>query len=391
MRIFTLAFLVTLAAPAYSSVVLLTPTEPATAGQAARFTLLVTNDTAQPWAYTPPATLALKLKTGTGSADLNLTAGVTSGNTTPIPVGGFRKFQYQGTLPPGVYGTVMVQAPDVAENQTALEIAAQKTQDNTAQVPKVAVKTAGASAVDDFQQKVTQAASAYEPVYFEVGTRDYTNAKFQLSFKYRFATPDDGAAPKFYERIYFGYTQMSIWNLQAASKPFEDSVYKPSLFYYNDNLFSTAGNGTGVGLETGLGHESNGRAGPDSRSINLAYIRPIVRLGDALDWHWTIAPKLYDYLEKDENPDIQRYRGYADVLVKFGKPRGWEFAALLRKGTRGSYGSLDASASYPLEYLPFGNLNGYIVLDYFTGYGEDLINYNQRMTSQLRLGLMIVR
>jgi outer membrane phospholipase A len=41
--------------------------------------------------------------------------------------------------------------------------------------------------------------------------------------------------------------------------------------------------------------------------------------------------------------------------------------------------------------VALGNLNGYILLQYFDGWGESLVAYNQRLPAQYRLGLMVVR
>src|SRR3546814_2275188 len=49
-----------------------------------------------------------------------------------------------------------------------------------------------------------------------------------------------------------------------------------------------------------------------------------------------------------------------------------------------------ADISYPIDRLIGGNLNFYLIGQAFTGYGENLLDYNRRMT-RLRLGLAIVR
>jgi len=46
------------------------------------------------------------------------------------------------------------------------------------------------------------------------------------------------------------------------------------------------------------------------------------------------APKVYAYLDKSDNPDIQHYRGYADWNFRYGREDGWVLATQLRTGTR---------------------------------------------------------
>jgi outer membrane phospholipase A len=40
--------------------------------------------------------------------------------------------------------------------------------------------------------------------------------------------------------------------------------------------------------------------------------------------------------------------------------------------------------------LGFGPVSGYFHVQFFAGYGEDILNYNQRFKSQIRLGFAIV-
>jgi outer membrane phospholipase A len=44
--------------------------------------------------------------------------------------------------------------------------------------------------------------------------------------------PDDLRSKAFLDNLYFAYTQASIWDLSADSRPFRDTTYSPQLFYY---------------------------------------------------------------------------------------------------------------------------------------------------------------
>lgn len=335
-----------------------------------------------------------------------------SGTITLGP-GQFRKVVYAAPLPALFRGIVRVVPEnwDAASTTISLDRAA-PTQPVAAAEP---LAPAGASAATATPTPTTQAAQGQpgpaippetpqraletglparitgnEPMYFAVGKNGHTNAKFQLSFKFRLLMPDSPDSRSLLDNLYFGYTQLSTWDLQAESKPFRDSNYRPSLFYYIPDTGWKSRWFTSLGIQTGLEHESNGLAGSESRSINMAFVKPILTFGDPTDYHWTVAPKLYAYLEKGENPDIAQYRGYVDLLVAYGKPNGWQFAAMLRKGTRGGYGSIDAQVTYPLARLIPGT-GGYLWFGYFNGYGEDLLDYNRRMHSQFRVGYSVVR
>ncbi|VVD73954.1 phospholipase [Pandoraea capi] len=232
--------------------------------------------------------------------------------------------------------------------------------------------------------------SSNEPMYIAFGKNGDANARFQLSFKFHILKPDNPASKSFLDNLYFGYTQLSIWNLEAESAPFRDSNYRPSFFYYVPDTGVRAGWFSSLGVAAGIEHESNGKAGDDSRSINTVFVKPILTFGNPSEYHWTVAPKLYAYLEKKDNPDIQNYRGYMDLLVLWGKPNGWQIGATLRKGMKRNYGSVDVQVTYPLGKLIPGT-GGYIWLGYFTGYGEDLLDYNHHSRSQVRIGYSVFR
>jgi outer membrane phospholipase A len=222
---------------------------------------------------------------------------------------------------------------------------------------------------------------SYEPMYFLIGPRVVVNAKFQISLRYQL-----------YKPLHISYTQTSLWDLESDSKPFYDSAYKPRVWVGEDHLFAP-GWCANLGGDAGLGHESNGKSGTDSRSINIAFVRPRARWGDSRGWHLDVEPMTYLYLEKEDNPDIQRYRGYCDLVVALAGPHGMQFAATLRKGAdhRLYVGSAQLDLSYDVGRLMGTRGGPYLQLQGFTGYGESIVDYNVRRESQIRLGLGLVR
>jgi len=247
--------------------------------------------------------------------------------------------------------------------------------------------------VDTRFQHFASKLSPSEPLYFAVGWRESTNAKFQISFKYRFLDPEGRAAERvpLLRSVYFGYTQTSLWDLGAASAPFFDTSYRPSLFVLRDGVHEL-GRRSRLGLRYGLEHESNGKGGDDSRSLNIAYVTPIVIADDVLGGRLRIAPKVYAYIgDLSDNPDIAEYRGYVDLHAEWLDPDGFGIALTLRKGTAAGRGSVQVDLSYPLDRLLGGNLDAYLHVQYFNGWGETLRTYDQRLPSQLRIGLMVVR
>jgi outer membrane phospholipase A len=233
--------------------------------------------------------------------------------------------------------------------------------------------------------------STFEPMYFADGQNGDNLAKFQFSFKYRLLLPDDPRSRALLDNLYFGYTQTSIWDLSADSAPFRDTSYQPQLFYYLQDTGWKSPLFTRMGVAAGFGHESNGKSGDESRAINIAFVRPTWEFGDINSNHLTLSPKFYYYITKQGNEDIADYRGYVDFLVKYGSPDGWQLATTLRKGTKAWYGSVDAQLTYPLAKLISSAWGGYLFVGYFNGYGEDILDYNQRHHWIARIGYSIAR
>ncbi len=235
------------------------------------------------------------------------------------------------------------------------------------------------------------AVSVYEPVYFVVGGDGGLNAKFQISLRYRLFDGSGALAEQlpWIDDIYLSYSQTSLWDLNDLSKPFRDSSYRPRLFFSNYDLGRLLDGRLRLGIEAGVGHESNGKEGEESRSFNMLYARPVLTFGDPDGLRAYAAPLIHNYVSDDENPNIQHYRGYVDWLFGIGSKGGLDFSATLRKGTRSDYGSMELSASYPLSKLSGGDLTGWLMLQYFGGYGESLLEFDRKLDSQLRLGIAI--
>jgi outer membrane phospholipase A len=247
---------------------------------------------------------------------------------------------------------------------------------------------------DSLQQLTVGQSEATEPplsenesIYFIVGSHGDTTARFQLSFKYRMFDRELGWGrdQPWLTGFYFAYTQTSVWNLSEDSMPFVDTSYRPSFFWQ----WRRTDDKTWIdGLRLGFEHESNGKEGTDSRSVNTLFLRP--------EWHFQFAdgkileftPKLYAYLDKEANPDIEDYRGYVDWRARYGD-RGRIFGAMARFGNSGK-GSLTLDWFERTRVLGMGPVSGYVYVQYFTGYGESLLTYNQQSRAQLRIGFAIV-
>ncbi len=241
--------------------------------------------------------------------------------------------------------------------------------------------------------------SPHEPIYFIWGPDD-PQVKFQVSLKYQVFTPDGNLAEAlpWVAGFHVAYTQQSFWDIGEASGPFFDSSYKPEvLWLYEQPDAQWLPGLSRFDVQVAFQHESNGKSGPDSRSVNIAYVRPVFTFGHgggeygADKFFVTVAPRVWGYLYRlDENPDIADYRGYGDLRVIVGWRDGLQLSSTFRPGKEWDTEALELNLSYPLRRFTGGSVDMYVYAQYFTGYGESLIEYDERGDS-FRVGLALVR
>ncbi|KNH08635.1 Phospholipase A1 precursor Outer membrane phospholipase A [Candidatus Burkholderia brachyanthoides] len=365
---------------AHATVAVLQPAREAAASQPLEITLLYTDDDKKPLNADVPKQLTVNLTNG----DLRL---------APRQ---YRRVKFSAPWPNSARGTIKI---DPVGFDASPMLVMLNRRDNQTQVVAAehreaqAMAAANTTAVPTIPQDTMLSGrfSSFEPSYFADGKNGDQIAKFQFSFKYRLHLPDDPRSRGFLDNLYFGYTQTAIWNLSADSVPFRDISFQPQLLYYVENTGVKSPLFTRMGVAAGIGHESNGKAGDESRAINIVFVRPTWEFGDLNANHLTLSPKFYYYLSKSRNQDIVDYRGYTDFLVKYGSPDGWQLATTLRKGTKHWYGSVDANLTYPLAKLVGSAWGGYLFVSYFNGYGEDILDYNQRHHWIARIGYSITR
>ncbi len=233
-----------------------------------------------------------------------------------------------------------------------------------------------------------QLLSPNEPMYFVVGGDDEDiTAHFQLSFKYRLFDQESSLVKRYgwMDRLYFGYTQTTLWNLSEDSRPFEDSSYRPSFFW--QEILGHEGWRPDA-LRMGYEHESNGQPDEESRSIDTLFFQPawFIPIGQK---ELMLAPKFYAYIFKgEENPDIADYRGYMELIARYGDAHNWEFTTRIRVAERPS---IQLNVSYPLRSQMFSRVGGFLYMQLFHGYGESLLHYNEKEDLQLRVGFAFVR
>jgi phospholipase A1 len=319
---------------------------------------------------------------------------IDSENLQPVVIGvhSYIKVPYRLQLPEDVHGPVQLQFPQFADTGLNLSVREKLPQEDNVLSWLPQTTDEPLDALIQLYQPYVKNISFYEPMYFLVGTQpEYS--KFQLSLKYRLFNPEKSFAKKrsWVKGFHFGYTQTSFWDLASDSAPFEDTSYKPELFYITDRLKTKITAWNALFLQAGLQHESNGRGGESSRSTNTAYFQPIFIFYNEHDrTGLKITPRVWTYYgnEDENNPDIQKYRGYFNLGVTFGKADSLVIDTKTWWAAEGA--SVQIDATYPLHTLFFSDLDLYFQVEYANRLAESLLNYKDR-TEAFRLGFAIVR
>lgn len=223
--------------------------------------------------------------------------------------------------------------------------------------------------------------SSLEPVYALLGAGPL-DAKVQVSAAYRLFS---AAGPL--GRLRLGFTQTLFWALSEPSLPFRSITYRPELIYGVPLQIGSVP----VRFSAGLRHESNGESGEQNRSVNTLPMALSAKLDLGDEWSLEVRPEAWIFLNTaDQNADIDDFRGHAGVQARLLEEEGLQIAARMIGSFDTGNGSLEVSSSYPLPALGAEGVGLYVMGQVFTGYGESLLDYNQR-TTRVRLGLALVR
>lgn len=343
-----------------------------------------------------PANLTLQMKTEQGAVVYLDADEISASPRTTLVPWAFLTKEYRVLFPKVYRGVVQLAIVDHAQSTVLIDLNPDKTRSIAATVqpeltsPKDSYPTF--ESLFSLYQNYVANFSAYDPMYFLVGA-DPENSKFQISFKYRPLNPAGSLSTRYpwMQNFYFAYTQTSFWDLKSNSAPFQDTSYKPELFYLSDNIGFRPSWMQGFFLQGGLRHESNGRGGIFSRSTNTIYLKPtFIFYNTDSEFGLQISPLISGYFKNDDetNPDLAAYLGRVELGLKFGKAKGLVSAIQFRFAEQGL--SVQTEISYPISKLLQNNLDIYFYLQYSNALAESLIDYRER-TRAFRIGIAIVR
>ncbi len=217
--------------------------------------------------------------------------------------------------------------------------------------------------------------------------RDKNEAQFQVSIKVPifaniFNTKGD---------LFVAYTQNSYWQIydKEDSSPFRETNYQPELFWQIDNLSKNR-----FGLKTlriGAIHQSNGQSAPKSRSWNRTELHMLFEANNFFygfnAWSRWDEPYENDInnTADDDNPLLTDYVGNQKIFVGF-KYKRFE-NTLTYQNDITDYKTDKGSTTLDIA-LPSDNNNFNYFFRYFNGYGESLIDYDNKI-ERYSIGMMI--
>jgi phospholipase A1 len=408
-------FLICAGSPADAGVMVIAPSDPLTPGTSVEVQVVFTNAESVTVEKTFPVALGYRLSGGgTDVEGLLRLAQESDAGTVSLGANAFVRKTYTFQVPQrwSGLGRLSLTLPgsnvalvEIAEPPLQVAKAVQSDQSQPDQPEEYGVIETIESAVDDvYERRDGSPFGIHEPMFFLYGLNP-DEAKFQISFKYRlFHNIRQDSPLRWLQNLNVAYTQLSFWDFDSASKPFRDSSYKPELFYDIGDPVNPKGLILpGLGLRRvrlGVQHESNGRDGPDSRSLNYAYIQPefVYDFGrdspgceECVWWELSVKPKTWLYVgSTSDNPEIDDFRGHAEIAVRImerdaERQTGVGLMASLRKGDAQDKATLTIDATTPFPFVQklfTPNLH----VQYMSGYSESLLGFNQKDT-RLRVGV----
>lgn len=202
-----------------------------------------------------------------------------------------------------------------------------------------------------------------------------SDVKFQLSISQRLTK----SKLPFDSYLFIQYTQKAFWDVFRESLPMRDLNFNPGIGLGHLIIRHNKYIGKAYLM---LEHESNGRDSIDSRSWNKITLSCALVLND----NWETQFKIWiPIIDGENNKDILKYNGIFQFAVNYRTcNKRLQIGALItqRKAWFGFNTQLELSYKFNKRE------NQFFFIQYYNGYGENLLEYNQ-YKNMLRVGFVI--
>ena len=222
-------------------------------------------------------------------------------------------------------------------------------------------------------------------VYEQASSRDISFDNTEIQFQLSIKTP---LAVDLFDKdigIFAAYTMRSFWQAYNSdiSSPFRETNHQPEMWIQSEHDWELFGIKNSLNM-LGMVHQSNGQSGQLSRSWNriyagflleknsfALYLKPWIRLSESES--------------SDDNPDITDYLGHGEISLAY-KRDDHVFTLMSRNNLESGFskGAVEIGWSFPL--FSYDYIKGYI--QYFSGYGESLIDYDNYV-NRIGVGVLL--
>jgi phospholipase A1 len=218
----------------------------------------------------------------------------------------------------------------------------------------------------------------HHPIYFTSGDKE-NQVKYEISFKCGLWYPFDSG-------LFLAYRQLAKWDIYDRSSPFKEIDHNPSIFWEKENLLCS----DFIRLIP-YSHQSNGRDGQESRSMDRYFIEAQYSIGDKFNLGIREKAGAY-YAISNKNKDIDHYIGYFETELFFQIRSKYGFLEHERLYAKGEWVHNRLNTKYWFECgltirLFTARIQPDLYVQFYNGYAEFMEDYNKK-TNALRAGFI---
>lgn len=224
--------------------------------------------------------------------------------------------------------------------------------------------------------------SLFKDNYFAGGTSvgskptaKNSNVKFQISISQRLTK----SQLPFDTYLFVAYTQKNIWNVFEESLPMQDMNFNPGIGLGHLIIRKNKYIGKAYFM---IEHESNGKDSILSRSWNKVTLATSLMISNNFELQLKAWVPIID---SGNNKDILTYNGLGQTALNYMTDNG-----RLRLATIITWRKkfMRFNSQWEISYKLSRKENQFLFLQYYNGYGENLLDYN-KFKSIVRIGFVI--